>query len=256
MQVDRAKVADVVSNVRATSPDVDVLDALEIAGQAVRAACDHGGTIYLEDSGLQEIGPLNFRVSALIAADPTDVVKFLKREHELPDLAGITVVLVGIGDTAPPQSLLSIAQQNNLIAIWSAIVRAGGAKAVDIDSSPRGGSAPLHVPYVASVPIFQAKEWSPTVRTFTIFTLGTTITFQPNTAVFIPEGAGRCQGVSACSFAGVGCLQGMANWPRGAAFLRAGASLVRAGGLGQGPGRSPAASAAPEASLTRVPASR
>jgi len=31
-------------------------------------------------------------------------------------------------------------------------------------------------------------------------------------------------------------LQGMLNWPRGAAFLRAGAVFVRAGELGQGPG--------------------
>ncbi len=31
-------------------------------------------------------------------------------------------------------------------------------------------------------------------------------------------------------------LQGIVNWPRGCAFLRAGAVFVRAGGLGPGPG--------------------
>ena len=34
--------------------------------------------------------------------------------------------------------------------------------------------------------------------------------------VFIPEGAGRCQGVLACGFAFGVPLQGVVNWPRGA----------------------------------------
>ena len=63
-------------------------------------------------------------------------------------------------------------------------------------------------------------------------------------------------GVSACGFAAAGCLQGVLNWPRGSAFLRAGAVFVRAGWLGQGPGGARPPAAAPEASLTRAPASR
>ena len=179
------KVSNEVSGMRATSANVNVLDALQVAGQAVRAACNHGGTIYLEDSGLQDISPLDFGVSSLIAAEPSQVVNFLTSEDELPNyLAGITVVLVGIGDTAPPQSPLGINQQKNLLQIWLAIATASGAN-VDVDSTPRGGPAPLHVPTVTLVPIAQAAEWTPTAKTFTIFTLGTeTIAFEPNTALF------------------------------------------------------------------------
>ena len=134
---------------------------------------------------MQDTTPLDFRVPSLIAAEPSQVVKFLKSENELPNyLAGTTVVLVGIGDTAPPQSYLGINQQKNLFQIWSAIVTASGAK-VGVDPSPRGGPAPLHVPSVALVPIAQAAEWTPAAKTFTIFTLGAgTIEFEPNTAIF------------------------------------------------------------------------
>jgi hypothetical protein len=147
-----ASIAAAVSSIRAHSPHADVLDALAVAGHAVRAACDHGGTIYLEDSGLQEIGPLNFRKLSLLRAHPIAVAAFLAHEDELPNLKGETVVLVGIGDTAPPQGQLSISQQTNLIRIWSAIVKASGAL-VRVDLTPRGGPAPTHVPSVQLVPV-------------------------------------------------------------------------------------------------------
>ena len=58
----------------------------------------------------------------------------------------MTVVLVGVGDTAPPQLPLSIGQQDNVVAIWSAIAKAGGATSVRVDPAPLSGPAPAHVP--------------------------------------------------------------------------------------------------------------
>jgi OOP family OmpA-OmpF porin len=75
----------------------------------------------------------------------------LKHEGDLPDLKGMTLELVGIGDTAPPQHQVSIAQRNKLIAIWTAVAEAGGAK-VGVDSAQRDGAAPTHVPPVQLVP--------------------------------------------------------------------------------------------------------
>ena len=56
--------ASAVEQTRAAYPHADVLDALNVAGHAIRAACPYGGTIYLEDSGLQETGVVNFRQAA------------------------------------------------------------------------------------------------------------------------------------------------------------------------------------------------
>jgi hypothetical protein len=128
-----------------------VLDALEIAGEAVRAACSRGGTIYLADSGLQETSPLNFHNPGLLASSPAKVVATLTKAHDIPNLSGMTVTLVGIGNTAPPQDQLSIGQRANLINIWSAIVKAAGAH-LKIDTQPRDNAAPTHVPSVQLVP--------------------------------------------------------------------------------------------------------
>ncbi len=148
------QIASAVFAIRAASPHVDVLDALDTAGRAVRTACTHGGTVYLSDSGLSETGVMDFRQQpGLIEAMPSEVVTSLTAEHELPDLKGVAVVLSGIGDTAPPQHPLSIAERDNLIAIWSAIARAGGATSVQADPAPLSGPAPAGVPPVSLVPV-------------------------------------------------------------------------------------------------------
>ena len=142
-----------VEHTRAAWPHADVLDALNVAGHAIRAACPYGGTIYLEDSGLQETGVVNFRETGMLSADPAAIASFLTRHHDLPYLADTTVVLAGIGDTAPPQVPLSISEQDNVTAIWSAIAKAGGATSVQVDPAPVSGPAPVHVPAVLPVPL-------------------------------------------------------------------------------------------------------
>jgi len=144
-----------VEHARAASPHADVLGALNMAGHAIRAACPYGGTIYLEDSGLQETGLVNFGQTGMLGATPAGVVSFLTREHELPNLTGMAVVLAGVGDTASPQLPLSISQQGNVEAIWSAIAKAGGATSVRVDPAPLSGPAPAHVPAVLLVPVPQ-----------------------------------------------------------------------------------------------------
>ena len=186
-----AEIATAVTRVRARYPHADVLQALDMAGRAVRAACPHGGTVFLEDSGLQETGAVNFRRPGTLDASPANAVAFLTSAHELPDLKGIVVVLVGIGDTAPPQEPLSISQQASLIATWSAIAKAGGAAAVRVDPTPRDGAAPSGVPPVATVPIAQQAGWSPSDSTY-VFPDSGPVGFLPNTAVFrAPAAAAR-----------------------------------------------------------------
>jgi OmpA-OmpF porin, OOP family len=178
------QIANAVFAIRAASPHVDVLDALDTAGRAVRAACTHGGTIYLSDSGLSETGIMDFRQPGLIEAMPSEVVASLTAEHELPDLKGVAVVLIGIGDTAPPQRPLSIAERDNLTAIWAAIARAGGATSVQIDPAPLSGAAPAGGPPVSLVPV-------PTVSSVhdpggTHITMPDLLLFHFNSAILIP----------------------------------------------------------------------
>lgn len=178
------ELAGAVRHTRATSSHADVLDTLEVAGQAVRAGCGHGGTIYIEDSGLQETGPVSFRQPGMLAASPADVVAFLSREHELPALHGIRVILVGFGGTAPPQHQLSIAQQDDVQAIWAAIARAGGASSASTAPTPQTGvRAPRRTPPVLLVPVPAEPAWSPGDGSF-VFPDSGPVGFKPNQAVF------------------------------------------------------------------------
>jgi len=179
-----AELTYAVENTRAEFPHADVLDALEVAGRAAYAGCSYGGTIYFEDSGLQETGPLNFGRPGLLSASPADVVAFLKAEGELPQLRGLKVVFVGLGDTAQPQPPLSIDQTANVTAIWTAVAKAGGAASVVTDPAPRNGiAAPPYVPPVMLVPVPAEPAWNSGYRTF-VFPDSGPLGFEPNTTVF------------------------------------------------------------------------
>jgi len=179
-----------IQGIRATTPHADALDALDVAGSAIRAACSHGGTIFLEDSGLQDIKPLDFTVNGQLDALPSAVVSFLSGEGEIPSLGGIMVVLVGIGYTAPPQQPLAIGQRSHLRAIWSAIIKAGGGR-VETDTSPRGNPAPSGVPPVNLISVPPLAVWP--AGNGTSVTLPDTgpVGFQPNTARFRDPSSAR-----------------------------------------------------------------
>jgi outer membrane protein OmpA-like peptidoglycan-associated protein len=177
-----AAVTDQIQSVRAASPHADVLDALDVAGRAIRTACQHGGTIFLEDSGLEDVKPLDFTRPGQLEALPTDVVSFLSKEQEIPDLAGIKVVLVGVGDTAAPQQPLSIGQGAHLRAIWSAIIKARGGR-VEIDPSPRESPAPSGTPPVNLIKVPPLATWPAQKPSFSLPDTGP-VGFQPNTAMF------------------------------------------------------------------------
>jgi outer membrane protein OmpA-like peptidoglycan-associated protein len=189
-----AALAHRIQAVRATSPHADVVDALEIAGRAIRAAraaCHalRGGTIFLEDSGLQDVGPLNFTRPGQLEALPPAVVSFLSEEHEIPDLAGMMVVLVGFGDTATPQRPLAIGQQAHLRAIWSAVIKAGGGQ-VETDPFPRENPAPRGVPPVNLIAVPPLPVWPGVHKKSFLLPDTGPFGFRPNTATFRhPSGA-------------------------------------------------------------------
>jgi OmpA-OmpF porin, OOP family len=176
-----AAVARGIRGIRAVSPHADVLDALDVAGRAIRSACPHGGTIFLEDSGLQDVKPLDFTVPGQLEALPSEVVSFLSKEDEIPDLSGITVVLVGVGDTAAPQRQPVLGQRAHLQAIWSAVIKAGGGR-TQVDRAPHQGAAPRGVPPVSLVTLPQLPTW-PGKPSFALPDTGP-VGFQPNVAEF------------------------------------------------------------------------
>ena len=118
-----------------------------------------GGTLVVENSGLGTTGFLNYRQPGLLEADPAELVTFAQARHEEPDAAGIKVILLGIGWTAPPQPALDAPERVNLLGQWTTLLKAGGAQ-VTIDQTPLTGPAPADAPKVSLVTTTEVI-WNP-----------------------------------------------------------------------------------------------
>lgn len=196
-----AGVAAAVREVRADTPHADVLQALRVAADAARAGCpSRPGTILLQDSGLQDVGALDLSRPGQLAAAPGDVAAWLRDQRELPDLQGITVVLVGLGYTAPPQEPLG-ARQADVLALWTAVIAAAGGDA-QVDPSPRSGPAPEGVPDVSEVPVPAPPVMPVDCGDTVVLPDDGPLAFQPDLALFRDPAAaagmlGRLAGVLA-----------------------------------------------------------
>ena len=142
--------ADALENVAPTQPEANPLKALTVAARQIHGSATNG-TVILADSGVQTVDPLDYRTEGLAFADPQEVAARLKADGELPDLTGVTVHFVGLGDTAPPQEEPSTAGRTNLQEQWKAIALAAGAACVAVEPQPLSGDAPLSEPSVAVV---------------------------------------------------------------------------------------------------------
>ncbi|WP_042406286.1 OmpA family protein [Streptacidiphilus carbonis] len=175
-----------IDGVRAKSAQADPLTALGLAGRSTQ----QGGTVVMIDSGLQTVAPLNFRSGGLLDAAPEDVTSFLSRGRDLPALQGLSVVLMGIGDTAAPQPRLPSREHANLVALWKAVAQKAGAACVDVVSDPATGPAVSGVPSVSTVPVPAQASYSAVCGTQVLYDSGS-VGFLPDSAVLRDPAAAR-----------------------------------------------------------------
>ena len=140
----------------AKTPEADILAALQVSADSIRKY-DGEKTILIFESGLSTMGLLNFASTNLIEADPTEVVTELKRLHAIPDLTGIDVKWVGLGQTAgEEQEKLSSSYKYNLEQLWRAILQESGCTNITFDSTQLIPEEPkCDLPPVSVVPVVQ-----------------------------------------------------------------------------------------------------
>jgi len=177
--------------VRAKTEQADVLAALDLAAREVQGSGE-GGTVFVLDSGLATSGPLDFTRLSLNNW-PIDIVNELQRGKLLPNLRGVTVVLAGIGDTAPPQQQLTASLRQQLLDIWGGIARAAGAACTTVLSLPRTEAAPDGAPPVKPVPVSIAPPLDPQPGSPKILSDEGATFFKPDSAQLADEAAARAQ---------------------------------------------------------------
>jgi OmpA-OmpF porin, OOP family len=196
VQQDVQRILTAIADARPDSPGIDDLEALSVAADAARTVGDPHAELVLIDSGLDDRGALDFIEPGMLAATPAEVAQQLKASGNLPDLRGFTVLLVGLGYTAPPQAPLSAKWRYGVTRTWAAVVTAAGAKDEVI---PQPGQSPsvdtdqpvkaVPVPPIQPVRVPPTQPGKPHKPAIVIFTQESAVRFEPNTTVFVDPAA-------------------------------------------------------------------
>ncbi|MFI3212754.1 MAG: OmpA family protein [Eubacteriales bacterium] len=124
----------IMDEIFAIYPEVDYLEGLRCAAASLQSIDESytSRTIICCGSGLSTSGYMNFN-SGLLNADPVVLVEMLKEREALPNLNGITVYWLGIGQTIEPQEKLTQKQIIQLESIWQTVIEASGGEFIPND---------------------------------------------------------------------------------------------------------------------------
>ncbi len=132
--------------VKADDPEVDTLSAIRLASRSLLATnTDSEKTMIVVDTGWSTTGLMDFS-NNLLSGDPEAIAQMLFEKDALPDLRGVKVFWLQMGDVAAPEKELSPSQVKKLSAIWKAVIEKAGGSFVLADTVPNnaviGGSLP------------------------------------------------------------------------------------------------------------------
>lgn len=130
----------------ASSEELDVLKAVQLAGRSLSER-EGAKQLCVVSTGMSTKGMIDFR-NNLLRADPISVADGVEAAGELPMLAGVRVIWIGLGDSAQE---ISAAERDNLRAIWETLLLRSGASEV-IFSAELPGEILEGLPHVSQVP--------------------------------------------------------------------------------------------------------
>lgn len=152
----------VLDSVTAVYPEVDYLEGLRCAAASLRSLDDSytSRSIICCGTGLGTQGYMDFQ-NNLLSAEPQVIVEMLKEREALPDLSGITVYWLGMGQVAAPQEKLTPKQSKNLESIWKAVIEAAGGEFVPNEYITVSGdmNEADELPSVSVVDVPSEKPW-------------------------------------------------------------------------------------------------
>lgn len=148
-----------LAGARANDPEVDTLEAIRQAARGLTSE-DGDKCMYILDSGLSTAGDLNVLAGNLHRLDDIEpIVERLQEDHALPDLSGVQVVWIGLGDVAGEQADLTSRNRDTLQRLWEAVLNASGAE-VTFKNLPIAEEADIDesLPEVTPVEIVQDDD--------------------------------------------------------------------------------------------------
>ncbi len=146
----KKQLMDELAKVRPCAPEVNTLKAISQLATTYKNSDEGMDKVMLVmNSGLTTTGYLDF-TKGYLSLDAEEVVHRLEAQEAIPDLSGVDVIWMYLGQTALPQEELSEIQKHRLQDIWEKILIAGGAKSVtftgDISSDKTDKGYPTVTP--------------------------------------------------------------------------------------------------------------
>lgn len=156
-EIARQQTAQILSVLDATVAKASESDTLSAISLAARSFSEKVGSkeLLIIDSGLSTCGYVDFTQN-LLRADSKTVIDYLSENEALPNLAGVSVLWVGLGDVSYPQETLSAHDVNALRTIWQDILTASGAASVTFSAElPSAARSEESLPFVTPIPVLQ-----------------------------------------------------------------------------------------------------
>lgn len=135
-QVNAKKTKAALNQVMADSEEADLLTAITLGANRLRLSTADVKKLLIVDSGLSTSGLLDFSASQLIYDSPDHIIEQLKEKRSLPDLRGVDVTVLGLGQTALPQAPLTTEYEEMLHDIWNGILSAAEPGSLVMDPMP------------------------------------------------------------------------------------------------------------------------
>lgn len=151
-----AEILTGISSLKATSPEVDTLKAITTAANSLNSTTvECSKKLIIIDSGLSTTGLINFADTNIIDNSPEYIIEQLQDFHALPDLQGVNVTWIGLGQTAGDQTEISASYKYKLQTLWDAILTASGANVSFVSKELPKEIVSNDLPHVSVVPIVE-----------------------------------------------------------------------------------------------------
>lgn len=123
-----AEVAEMLKSAAASTPETDLISALSLAARLAASGTAEDKQIVIRHSGVNTADSLPMQELDLVSSDITDLIDQLDAEALIPDLQGVKIHFLGLGDVAGSQQALSKKQVKWLQSFWQSFFERSGAE--------------------------------------------------------------------------------------------------------------------------------
>lgn len=142
---------------KAKTPEVDTLQALDIASRNLIAADCENKVLVVMDTGVQTTGSLNLTGTLLDTVDINKVVETLSENKNIPNLKTVNLICwEGLSYVGGEQNKLTNKEAQILESLWMAILSESGASEIEFcPDMPIGEISLTGLPPVTTIPVME-----------------------------------------------------------------------------------------------------